>query len=303
MKDALIRATCQVVRIYLSYCPIAFGKHAIWNKLVRPYLLWRDMEVEAHAKFGARFRGALGDRLHSYLFFFGVWEPTITEYMSKLLHSGDIVIDIGANVGAHALHAAKLVGQSGRVHAIEASPSIFKRLQENLSVNHVTNVISYNVAVVDASSPVIVYRDSHRNLGATTIFASAAERLQAHAEAQVAGRPLPDIVPVDDILAARLIKVDVEGAEWLVLLGLAGLLPMLSDRTRILLEVDPLALEESGGSVAKLLELCHASGFRACQIENGYEPDFYINTPFVRLYPWRGARDRVSDLVLKRASA
>jgi FkbM family methyltransferase len=91
-----------------------------------------------------------------------------------------VVIDIGANVGAHALLAAHLVGPTGRVHAVEASPRIFAMLQEDLRLNGASNVMEYNVAVSDVAGSVPVYVHDESNLGGTR-------------------PPAPDLVPVREI--------------------------------------------------------------------------------------------------------
>src|SRR5262245_40033665 len=126
-------ATCSLVRLYLQYYPFPTHKLIIWEKIVEPYLRWYPRTLTAKLKTGSRLYGNFPDPIHFYSYFFGEWEPAITAYYKRILRAGDVVIDIGANVGAHALLAADLVGASGRVHAIEASPSICARLQRNIS--------------------------------------------------------------------------------------------------------------------------------------------------------------------------
>jgi hypothetical protein len=50
-----------------------------------------------------------------YIYYFGVWEPNITRWIVRRLASGDMFIDVGANVGYYSLLASKLVGESGSV--------------------------------------------------------------------------------------------------------------------------------------------------------------------------------------------
>jgi FkbM family methyltransferase len=180
--------------------------------------------------------------VHGFLYFFGVWEPTITAIYRAALRPGDVVVDVGANVGTHALLAAHLVGPTGHVHAVEASPWIHARLRQNLAANRVRNVTTYNLAATAEPGPVTVFLHDGSNLGGTTIVASEAAHLSAEQEAVVEGRPLPAIVPQAALLAARLIKIDVEGAEWLVAQGLRDVLPLLRPEVEILVEVKPEAL-------------------------------------------------------------
>ena len=242
LKDTALRTACAAIAAYFRYMPGGFGKLLLWNHVVRRHILWRSMEIEAQARFGARFAGAFPDSVHGFLYFFGVWEPGITAIYRAALRPGDVVVDVGANVGTHTLLAAHLVGPSGQVHAIEASPWIHDRLRRNLAANGVRNVTTYNLAATAAPGPVSVYLHDGSNLGGTTIVANEAARLSTQREATVEGRPLPMIVPEAAILAARLIKIDVEGAEWLVAQGMRDVLPRLRQEVEILVEVKPEAL-------------------------------------------------------------
>ena len=132
---------------------------------------------------------------------------------------------------------AHLVGSSGSVHTIEVSPTIFGRLKANLDANKASNVKPYNMAVSNEAGQVTVFLHDETNTGGTTILASEAERVGAKAEATVETRRLRDIVPLEELLKAKLLKIDVEGAEWLVLLGIRDLFADLRPDVEILLEV------------------------------------------------------------------
>jgi FkbM family methyltransferase len=280
MTISQAKMLCAITRMYLRYFPLGFGKLLLWNQIVRPYLLWRDIPLTAVAAFGARFEGSLLDVIHSYLYFFGVWEPGITRIYRQHLRPGDICIDIGANVGAHALLAAHLVGPNGRVHAIEASPTIHKRLVQNLTMNGYRNVQTYNSAVTDKPGSVTVYLHDSRNLGGTTIVRSETERQRVTTEeAEVDGYPLADIVPIQEIRNARLIKIDVEGAEWMVMIGMRDLLPSLRDDCLILMEVGIAALADHGATLDDLFNLFGSHGWQPVGLINSYRPEFYFHPP------------------------
>ena len=65
------------------------------------------------------------------------------------LKPGDKVLDLGANVGTVTLEAAAKVGSSGKVYAIEPHPRIFRYLQGNIKLNHLTHIQTFNVALGD----------------------------------------------------------------------------------------------------------------------------------------------------------
>ena len=102
MKQILAQIAASALGPLYRRVPFPVGKRAVWNHILRRFVLWREIETEATTRFGARMHGNLADTIQSYIYFFGVWEPAITAYLTKCLGPGDIVIDVGANIGTHA---------------------------------------------------------------------------------------------------------------------------------------------------------------------------------------------------------
>jgi FkbM family methyltransferase len=223
--------------------------------------------------------GSFPDIIHSYLYFFGVWEPGLSRVITRHLQPGDIVIDIGSNIGAHTMLAASIVGLRGQVYAIEASPIIFAQLKDNLEYNGLHQVIPLNVAVSARSETLTVFLHSGWNPGSTTVVPDLVDRRIVTGEMQVEARPLADIVPSDAIKAARLIKIDVEGAEWPVLRGMKELLSSLHARCIVLVEVNSNALSHFGVGLSDVLSLFRSAGWEAFEIANSYAPGFYLKPP------------------------
>src|SRR5882762_7707062 len=65
----------------------------------------------------------------------------------QLIRPGDVVADIGANIGSHTLLYSQLVGPQGRVIAFEPQPKIFHMLCANLALNGLANVATYQAGV------------------------------------------------------------------------------------------------------------------------------------------------------------
>lgn len=262
MKNALFRTSAALSRAYLQHFPLRHGKKELWNRAVRPYVAWRDMTFQCETSFGVRLNLCTTDIIQRYIYFFGIWEPVITEYLRRCLKPGDTFIDIGANIGYHSLLAARLVGPGGRVFAIEASPSIFALLERHIDLNGATNITAVKAAVYRERAEVPIYLHAGENLGGTTIVTQVAARRHAAVEAMVQAMPLSEIIAPGNIVQARVIKIDVEGAEWPVVQGFAELLPDLSETTEILVEVDAQALRDQGTTPEDFVRLFTASGFR-----------------------------------------
>lgn len=101
------------------------------------------------------------------------------------------------------------------------------------------------------------------NMGRTTTLRQNAGAAGACIrEETIAARPLQEIVPLDDLLRAKIIKIDVEGAEWPVLRGLEPMLSRLRPDVSIVVEVDGNALASYGVSIPEFLAFFAARGYR-----------------------------------------
>ena len=69
------------------------------------------------------------------IFAFGSFERETTHAIEKLVAPGSVVLDIGANIGAHTLNLGRLVGPKGKVYAFEPTTYAFRKLKRNLALN------------------------------------------------------------------------------------------------------------------------------------------------------------------------
>jgi FkbM family methyltransferase len=299
--QSLVKGGAALLQAYYRHVPVAFGKRPVWNSVVRRLMArGQHLELEASTQFGARMHIRFPDTIQSFVYFFGIWEPAITAYLTRALVPGDIVIDIGANVGYDTLLASHLVGREGQVHAIEASPHVFALLTDNLALNETGNVTPYLAAVCASVCEVPVFLHDPCNLGGTTIVPAVARRRAVRLEATVPGRPLAAIVPEASIVSARLIKIDVEGAEWPVVQGFADLLPHLSAYTELLIEVSAEGLADHGIAIPGFLDLFRRAGFSPYAIGNRYTVDMYLEAVAVQPEPLTGEDFDQLDILFRR---
>ncbi|QKG78797.1 FkbM family methyltransferase [Tenuifilum thalassicum] len=80
------------------------------------------------------------------------------ELFKKVVKNSDCVIDIGANIGVYSLIASSLVSEEGIIYSFEPSVNIFKELNNNIKLNDIKNVKTYNlVSVIKMVSPIIIF--------------------------------------------------------------------------------------------------------------------------------------------------
>jgi FkbM family methyltransferase len=233
---------------------------------------------------GGRFESALPDLVQMYMHLFGVWEPDLTAFIRGRLAPGETFIDVGAYVGYHAVLAAREVGGGGRVVAIEASPAIYRALQRSLSLNdgaegaEMASIRTVNMAVSDVAGTVRVHQGPAFNLGLTTTL----DHRGLAPGAEVPAAPLADLLEPAEVATARMIKIDVEGAEDRVLRALPELLSRCPDDVEILVELSPAWWDDRTQTAQQVLEPLLAAGFHAYRIDNNLWPWRYLWAQDVR---------------------
>jgi FkbM family methyltransferase len=302
MKNAVILGLLPLLKFYMRQSIIRSGKAALWNKFIIPFIAWRDIDLSTRTRQGHGISGTMKDIIFQRLYFFGVWEPSVSSYIERTLKEGDTFIDVGANVGVHTMLASTCVGASGAVHAIEASPAIFCLLKTNLVRNKLSNVIAHNVAIVDTRRTVTVYRHDDTNLGASTIMHT---RTSEHPgvfveECTIQGMPLQEAVSEAVFRSARVIKIDVEGAEIEVLRGILRHESSLREDVELIVECNPESLTEAGMDRHSFLSLLAEHRFEPLELPNTHTVRDYLGE--VDLSPkaliWNV--DRPVDVVFRR---
>jgi FkbM family methyltransferase len=143
----------------------------------------------------------------------GSWEPDQAEFVRTRLEPGQTVIDIGAHVGFYTLLAAAAVGGTGRVLAVEVSPTNFPVLCANIARNNWHNVLPLNFAASDHTGTVELTLSEENSGG------SRAYRLD-----YVEPNLTVPCVALDELLEPEvpihLVKVDIEGMDHVALAGL-----------------------------------------------------------------------------------
>ncbi len=162
------------------------------------------------------------------------------------IKKGETVIDLGANVGFYTLLFARQVGTEGKVIAFEPGPQSFALLNKNVSVNHYKNVKLINKAVSDKekTGQFFLCRTGESD---NRLFATPNEQRDTIDM---------DIVSLDKYLGENtkvdFIKMDIQGSEYLAMLGMEGILKS-NPKIKILLEYAPSCLEDSGVNLKEFL--------------------------------------------------
>lgn len=291
-----------VGRNYVRYFPGTLGKRQLARNCLVPQFRERSVRREARTRFGARFLVDSADLIQRHLYLFGVWEPHLTHWLRHRLTSGDVFVDVGANIGYFSVLGSSLVGPSGSVLAVEASLAFHRRLLQHAHMNRCANLRAIHAAVSDQDQTLKFVQASSRNTGATSTVPYSGP---AESEFEVGAHPLTQLLSEGEMERARVIKIDVEGAEGAAVRGLSSALTRLRQDAEVVVEVTPERMRALGDSTDELLRTFVDSGFHAYRLINDYDPGSYPSA-LRRPQPprrWRKPITEEMDLVFSRIDA
>lgn len=230
----------------------------------------RDAEV-----FGYRVRLDLSEAIQRWIWL-GAFEPQETALVRGWLRPGMTFVDVGANVGYFSLLAASLVGERGRVYALEPSPYAYARVAATVRANRMPQVHAFQMGLSAGPGELALYLPPESaNFHSPTMSASSG------------GEPVS--VPVRRLDAALdewavetvdLIKVDVEGHEPFVFAGASEVLATGRIRA-VLVEFNDFWLRQQGGTPEALYRTLLDAGFVDTGGRAAFTPDCCITRFFV----------------------
>ena len=164
--------------------------------------------------------GDLG--ISSELIMFKTHEPLTTKLLSKELKKGMTCLDVGGNIGYYTLLESNIVGNDGKVIAIEPSPPNFKHLKKNLSIQDAKNVDAYNFAAGDVDGEVnfLVYQESN---GSFTIPDGETTDLPGEL-IKVPAKRMDTFLNELNIEHVDFVRMDVEGYEHHIIEGMKNII-------------------------------------------------------------------------------
>jgi FkbM family methyltransferase len=187
-------------------------------------------------------------------------EGPVLEMFLEHLHERDIIWDVGAGYGLYALFAAARLHSGGAVRAFEPEPVVRALLAKNIALNNAGQVSVLPIALGDSDGQIGLFASASPNVGTSALV----QRL----DYPVQQSPTSVSILRGDSVIARgiaqrpaVLKIDVEGAEFLVISGLANTLRLGTVRL-ICCEIHPKLLPLYGSSADRFEDLLASFGFR-----------------------------------------
>ena len=198
--------------------------------------------------------------LDEYLFINSKYERHITSEMHTYVKPGDIVLDIGANIGLHTILLAKITGAYGQVYAFEPIPSIYTQLEKSIEKNNIKNIRVGKFALGEKKEELYI----NINLGcvaSSSILDKDVSNMTTNIKIQVRTLDSLNLQKVD------FIKLDVEGYEWNVISG--GMNTIKRYKPTIIFEYSPDYFRRAGNNDGnKILNFMIDNNYVMYDLEN-----------------------------------
>ncbi|HCN04581.1 MAG TPA: hypothetical protein DIS79_03090 [Bacteroidetes bacterium] len=282
MKTLLRRALRLLLKPVFRFFPREHGKYSLLTRLYFPFAAPTHPQIViARLRHGFKMYLDISEYLQSYMYMFGAYELPTVKLIRNTFQGESSFLDIGAQMGYITLEAA-VANKRGHVFAFEPEPANFTRLIDNISINSINSIRTYNTALGATTGDLDLYL-AEANSGAHSAFQSNAN--VSEKKVRVPMRTLDSIVEQDSIKDISMIKLDVEGYELEVLRG----------ATQVLRQHKPMLIVELNDEIQQAAG-SSSSGVKQLLGSFGYQPHYILEDG--RIGDIVGATNHLNDNVV-----
>jgi len=172
--------------------------------------------------------------------------------LKNLVSPGNMVLDVGANIGLYSAHLSSFVGPAGGVHSFEPIPQLFACLEKTVSQNRLGNITTYQMALGDIDGTVNMEGQA---------FNSGDYRVSAknHVNRGISVHVRRGDNVLTTVKTVQVIKIDVQGYEIPALRGLSAIIER-SREIRIIFEYWPEGMKRAGYDAGELVDFLRGNG-------------------------------------------
>ena len=247
-----VRLRVAIANMFWRVCPSIRGKRRIWDLIV-PREGWFPTTI------GIRMRLAPWDYTSRRLILGSRGNDLVADF-ARSTPEGSCFLDIGSNRGPYASLAGRAVGSGGTIIAVEPNPKLWKLLLANLEEHVQGRYMLVPMAIADHAGWMGFLVDSKRHTGGGHLTAEARDGIESKlVAAQTASAVLNPFIS-EDVPELR-IKIDTEGAEFLVLKGIESLLRRSNCRA-VLVELTEEHLARFNSAESEIYDYMNGFGFK-----------------------------------------
>ena len=207
-------------------------------------------------------------------------ETRLAKFIFKTLKFNDVFVDIGAHFGYFSLFASKLLKKNGNVISIEASKSIFRVLEDNTA--HSSNIDVYNLAISNKNDKLEFYEfpvlySEYNTVLPSQFNDSSWIKNNKPIKIEIEGRKLDSLLKELGLIPS-FIKIDVEGAEFMVV---SGMLKILENGKDLVVSMEYLNYNRQNSAHMKATEFLINQGYfpHVIEREGNLKPIIFTDIP------------------------
>jgi FkbM family methyltransferase len=231
---------------------------------------------------GLRWKLDLSEGIDFSIFLLGGFERKMSAAYRRMIDAGAIVIDIGANIGAHTMPLATQVGPTGRVVAVEPTRYAFERLRTHINLNPTltARILPLQAMLMGSRKAALAESVASSWPLDTPSGAHAGHAGVAKATTGAVVRTLDDLVSELDLKSVDFVKLDVDGYEVEVLRGARDTLRRFAPV--IFFEHSPYGVAEKGYNSDEIGEILTAAGYSFADLKRRSLPSGRYKLPEVK---------------------
>lgn len=150
---------------------------------------------------------------------FKTHEPLSTKLISNMLKNGMTCLDIGANIGYYVLLESNMVGETGKVIAVEPSPKNYECIKKNLELQPIQNVKAFNFAAGDMDGQIRFFLNERSN-GCKVLLEDEKLPNRPGTVTHVPVKRMDQFLKDLNVEHVDFVRMDVEGYEWNIFKGM-----------------------------------------------------------------------------------
>lgn len=255
-----------LARGFFAALPFERGKQTTANAIYVKLL--PRIKGQAKLKAGTiKYLLDLHDRIQAIFYLTNLYETKTLNAALRILSqqkSNPVILDVGANVGLLSLQIKNRI-PTAQIHMFEADPTVYRQLEKNISLNQVTGLKLNNLAVSASNGDTLTFVKSQLSTeSGWGRIENDENRNHLTEKFQVRSISIDQYLKENEIDHVDLLKIDVEGAETLVLSGARQALEAQIFQT-IICEINPEALAAFSSSPEEVIYLLTHRGYEVSE--------------------------------------
>lgn len=234
----------------------------IAKKIIGPNTIYSKGSIRTCTRNEIKFELDISDYMEHAIYFGLLNVPDFDrDDLYSMVRPGQVIFDIGGNIGDTTLHFAKIQNNKGKIYCFEPVPVLFDRLKKNIGLNSFTNISIQNMALSDKREDLFFNLPKAQNSSGIFLSNNPSEEGK-----KVHSLKLDDFCSENKIDKLDLIKIDVEGFELRVLNGANETLQKF--KPKMFIEINDAHLQRAGGSAKEVIRLLEKNNYTINRADN-----------------------------------